>query len=155
MNKSIQNLDDLFARCEIKANGCIEWQMSRSAKGYGQTYFNGKVMRTHRIVAILTYGKPEREMQVLHSCDNKICCNPKHLRWGTNSENKQEAIERNLIKVGDALPQAKLSEDQVLVILQKLKSGVLQKNLALEYGVSKGTIQLIAANKNWKHLPRP
>lgn len=29
----------------------------------------------------------------LHSCDNKLCLNPDHLRWGTHRENMQDIID--------------------------------------------------------------
>jgi hypothetical protein len=31
---------------------------------------------------------------VMHSCDNKICCNPAHLSVGTHKDNSQDMIQK-------------------------------------------------------------
>lgn len=47
--------------------------------------------RAHRVAYILTKGDIPDGLLILHSCGNRRCCNPAHLRQGTQSENvKQE-----------------------------------------------------------------
>lgn len=86
---------------------CWEWTGGRSKKGYGQInliLFGKSHILTHRISWML-FNKmlvPD-DLQILHSCDNKLCCNPKHLSSGTNLENIVQAIDRGLRKVGTVL----------------------------------------------------
>lgn len=48
---------------------------------------------------------PKGEWEVLHSCDNKECFNPEHLRWGSRSENIREAYSRGLNPLGQENPE--------------------------------------------------
>lgn len=80
---------------------CWEWTGSRfperaSANGpvghYGRVYLGGgrggRIDYAHRVAYVLNSGEciPEG-MIVMHTCDNPPCCNPRHLRLATLSEN--------------------------------------------------------------------
>lgn len=71
---------------------CIISTLRVGANGYPVYYdpITKKQMGHHRQVMGAKKGDP----YVLHSCDNKRCINLEHLRFGTHSENMQEAIER-------------------------------------------------------------
>ena len=60
----------------------------------GMFYVNGKAALAHRLSAILTYGKPMQGQVTMHSCDNPICCNPRHLAWGTQKKNMEDCSLR-------------------------------------------------------------
>jgi hypothetical protein len=112
----------------------------------------------------------------MHSCDNKSCCNPEHLRLGTPQENAIEAVERvRVIKpkerkregnyaatagsfqpghgAGENNTTAKLTWDDVREIRRRkaagLKYGELKK-MAEEYDIAYITIQKIVGNQLWK-----
>lgn len=74
--------------------GCLEYQGGLGA-GYGRVKWNGKLYGAHRLMAfcagIIDRIAPGPDRYVLHSCDNRKCCNPDHLRRGTQSENMREA----------------------------------------------------------------
>jgi hypothetical protein len=76
------------------AAACWEWQRKRNRKGYGQLTLNGKQMGAHRAAYILAVGAIPDGMQVLHSCDNPPCCNPKHLSLGTNLDNVRDCAAK-------------------------------------------------------------
>lgn len=77
-------------------NGCIEWIGSKFTSGYGQLRFLGKIRRAHRVVAYLLFNTQldDRTIEVMHTCDNKPCVNPDHLKVGTHKENMRDASVR-------------------------------------------------------------
>lgn len=70
-------------------NGCLEWQGSCMSKGYGTTMVDYKNYLTHRAAWFVEHGVWPEPM-ALHSCDNKKCCDVKHLFEGTNLDNIQD-----------------------------------------------------------------
>jgi len=75
---------------------CWEWQGGKNNVGYGMIR-DGKQMRTtHRVSyeehnnAVIPAG-----LVVMHSCDNKCCCNPSHLSLGTMKDNMHDMINKN------------------------------------------------------------
>ena len=74
---------------------CWEWKGTVNSKGYGSVGINGKVYSTHRIAWMLANGRePLPGMFILHSCDNRRCNNPNHLREGTHQENTDDMHRR-------------------------------------------------------------
>lgn len=77
---------------------------------------------------------------------------------GTRADNVHDMIrkgrERFIPMPGEKNGQAILTREQVLEIREKYKRGVtLQKDLAKEYGVVRGTIKDLLAGRTWAHLP--
>ena len=86
-----------WSKVAITANPdkCWEWQAGINTHDYGAFYFNGRHQGTHRVAWTLANGRePQQGMFILHSCDNRRCCNPNHLREGTPKENTWDAIQR-------------------------------------------------------------
>lgn len=88
------------ARCTIQADGCWIWngfiQVSRGMEhrgprwGYGEMCYRNKSIRTHKLAYILTRGPVPAGMVVMHTCDRPQCCNPDHVKVGTQKENQME-----------------------------------------------------------------
>lgn len=58
--------------------------------------YNGQKVIAYRLVYELVHGIKLRPDQFLcHTCDNSICCNPKHLEIGDNASNMAEMVERD------------------------------------------------------------
>src|SRR5262245_53660367 len=75
-----------------QGNQCWPWLAGRQSMGYG--VFKG--ILAHRIVCFFRHGAPpEGKPYAIHSCDNPICCNPRHLRWGAPKDNVRDAMDRN------------------------------------------------------------
>ena len=78
-----------------RVGDCLEWQGGKTGRGYGTIWLDGIHEATHRLAWVLANGRPIPEgTYVLHSCDNKVCCNPAHLHIGTHSDNMQEMQDR-------------------------------------------------------------
>jgi hypothetical protein len=144
------------------ADTCWPWMAnSRDTAGYGRIRFDfgsGTALRgSHQVAFFLSNGRvPAAGLEILHSCDNKPCCNPKHLSEGTHSRNMKEAYARGLLEPvrlrGEAAPSAKLTEQQVLEVRQLAAAGAPLGELAAAYGFSKQGIHHVISNRTWRHL---
>lgn len=78
-----------------KSDDCWPWLGCRGAQGYGHFGFKALTRDlnrgAHRIAWILHNWQPIIDgMQIQHTCDNAICCNPKHLYMGTQLDNMRD-----------------------------------------------------------------
>ena len=141
----------------VDENDCWNWTGYKMKNGYGQVNYNSKKIYIHRAMCEHYNGiSPDDKPFVLHSCDNTTCCNPNHLRWGSPQDNMDDMKERNRSINGEKHGGSKLTEEQVIEIIDKLKNykhGDYAK-LAQEYNVNEETISLIHNNKRWKHISR-
>jgi group I intron endonuclease len=55
---------------------------------------------------------------------------------------------------GEKVSSAKLTENQVIDLLNDRKSGMTWKVLGIKYGISLKSAWQIGTGKNWKHIPR-
>lgn len=65
-----------------KSLACWPWLKSTS-EGYGQVGFGSPkfhIKRAHVVAYELVYGQVPKGMHVHHRCENKLCCNPFHLK---------------------------------------------------------------------------
>lgn len=121
--------------------------------GYGRFDVGMSKILAHRLALSLTFGPPEGERQfALHGdCTNPLCCNPRHLRWGTKLENAQDRdrLGHRTALRGEAHKMVKLTEDQVRYIRA---SPLSQRKLAKELGVTQPAIGMIRRGINWSWL---
>ena len=108
--------------------------------------------RVHRLV--LETFKPHVNMgdlQVNHIDGNKLNNHLTNLEWVTGRDNILHAYDTGLItNIGEGSPNAKLSNANVLEILQRLDMGESQRNIALDYGVGQSCISQINRGVKWK-----
>jgi hypothetical protein len=82
-----------------KPEECWEWQGARGGKGNGHAVFKGPDTRSaYRQLYIWMHGPQARDVDICHSCDNGMCCNPRHLSTGTRAENMRQAVKRGRIR---------------------------------------------------------
>lgn len=130
---------------------CYEWTRSRDFKGYAHCGMNGKTIRVIRyLLGILEAGP---YVHAMHLCDNPPCVNVRHLAVGNNSINIQRSYDvGRASKAGAKNESAKLTEEQVLDILRRLRNGETVKDLSNEYGMGKTAIRSIGDGYSWSSV---
>jgi hypothetical protein len=112
-----------------------------------------KFICVHQAVALAFIGpKPIDKDEVAH---NDGCAWHNHwsnLRWATHAENHTDKLLHGTQLIGEKNGTARLSNEQVRKIKSLLSVGAKQKDLAKEFNVHKGTIQAIAAGRNWSKI---
>ncbi len=111
----------------------------------------GKRIRVHRKAWLYFYGNVPNQY-ILHSCDNRRCCNPKHLREGTNDDNMQDMWERKRHSFGSKVYCAKLKECDVLAIKSLIDGGEALTRISSRFNVSTSAISDIKNGVTWKHV---
>lgn len=134
---------------------CWEWQASINTSGYGRFKLMSYRMVTASRVALIGTKKEEPEgLHVLHTCDNRRCCNPAHLYFGTVARNCQDKVERGRAATGDQAGAsngaAKLTEEQVAVIVDRFRRGMNNKQIARDLPVTHQMVSKIRRGHMWR-----
>lgn len=66
---------------------CVVWTAGTDRDGYGTFYLRRKNRRAHRVAYFNAYGAIPEGYVVNHTCQNRGCVNPTHLRLATVKEN--------------------------------------------------------------------
>lgn len=157
-----QTAESFWARVK-KSRGCWEWQGSCNSTGYGSVAWHGNIYTAHRIAAWLSGlvespsapANSKERTHVLHKCDNRKCCNPKHFFLGTFTDNMVDAYkkQRKAQPRGGAHANAKLTNAQAEIVREayryRLMNGQTQVKLAATYGVSQRAISLIVRRETY------
>ena len=151
MPHTIKDLDVIMKQSVDRSagtNSCWPWIRGTSS-GYGRFHLNGQMVYAHRAAYFLTRGTwPEC---VLHHCDNRRCCNPRHLFSGDRPTTMADCLRKGRQSKGSARWNAKLTEEQVMQIQVLAFLGAKTGELAKQFGVSPATISEIRHGKSWKH----
>jgi hypothetical protein len=132
-------------------NECWNWLGAKHTNGYGVFSFNGKVIRAHRFVILDNpsdiFNKQEL---VLHKCNNKLCCNPKHLYKGTYTDNLKQAQKEELNK--GSTGKGKLLNSDVSNIRKLYSEGISRYSISKIYNINHSIINKIVINKCYKGI---
>lgn len=150
-------------------DACWNWTAGKSTwGGYGHFPY-GDESHAHRVSYVLAHGPIPGGLLVCHTCDNRLCVNPKHLFLGTKSDNSvdmtkkrrhprlfepghQPIVKPEYVRKGEAHHAAKLTEADVLAIRAAHRAGESPKSLGTRYGVTGANICDIVHRKTWRHI---
>lgn len=145
---------------------CWEWQAGKAGNGYGSFWIKDKKTNVgaHRIAYLLSKGEvPIDKPVICHTCDNRCCCNPKHLFCGTTNDNIQDMVKKKRHSHGEKHSKAKINpakgfDNGMRVNPPKLTmelARIIRKEtgthqfLGDKYGVSRRMIGMIKDNTRW------
>lgn len=153
-NQQFCEADDSIKELFIEI-GCITTPLrAPNVHGYHEKKWreNGALKQElmHRMVYRRFFGDDIDGKVVRHTCDNKWCINPYHLKVGTQADNVQDRVDRNRSARGSDNGRAKLSEAEAWYVKTDQSHNISE--LARMFGVSRRSIKLIRDGINWKHI---
>lgn len=129
-------------------DACWDWERHTDTGGYGVYSIERNLYKAHRVAWSFTHNNgilPKES--VLHSCDNRRCCNPRHLRLGNQFDNMLDMVQRG--RHG----RTKFTTEDVQEIRRRLKRGDDRQQIADDYGVTYSGITNIKSGHRWSWLP--
>lgn len=144
----IRELDEplAFAKGAVsyQGNDCLLWPFGKT-RGYGRL----SVGYVHHYVCEQINGPPSDGQEAAHSCGERACINPKHLRWDTRLGNMADAIRHGRTRKGRS-PYG-LTLHDVLAIRSATVHPRSQTvaETATQFGVPRSTVENIIAGRSW------
>jgi hypothetical protein len=162
-------IDFLNSKSEfISETGCQIFLGGLNKDGYGQTWYQGKNITTHRLSYKLHKGELKDGLVIMHTCDMPSCINPNHLNQVMQSINNDDKMIKGRHKVasgddhymrinrftraGEKCPTVKLKEQQVLEIRKLFADGLNQSLISSIFSISRTCVSAIVTRRNWKHI---
>jgi len=136
------NISDRFwNKVDIKGpDECWNWMGAKYPSGYGEFYYQcNDRTKSHRMAWILTNGDIPYGYLVLHKCDNRSCCNPRHLYIGTHADNMRDKQLRYSGPYIGGRDRSVNSED-ICRMHTMHKEGFTQSEIASVFNLSRGHI---------------
>jgi hypothetical protein len=165
LSKELFSQDFFWSKVDRNGSNCWLWKCGHFGTGYGAFKIGKKNYGAHVIAFLVSGGKlTEEKNHVLHSCNNRGCVNPAHLRAGSQQDNVDDAMKNGNHGLdltsfprkrarGTKHGMAILTDAKVRSIRSEYEPYKMTRNmLSRKYGVSTATIQLILARKLWKHV---
>lgn len=115
----------------------------------------GKRKRTwcvNVLVCMAFHGLKPPKHEAAHENGDRADNRPENLEWKTRKANLADRYRHGTINHGERNGQAKLTEATVKAIKKRCAQGVMQKDVAIEYGVCPRTVSDIATRKRWAYL---
>lgn len=128
--------------------------LSINTRGYMSVSIKNKQYRVHRLMGLAFIPNPTNMPMINHinmiQTDNRL----ENLEWQDNAGNLDHArkIKGSWNPKGEDHAKAKLTEEQVIEIINLMYDGVYAGTISDMYGLSETSIASIKHGKNWKHL---
>lgn len=135
-----------------KGDGCWLW-LGANSRGYGQFKHRGAMRIASRVAYFLATGDPLGGLAICHRCDNPQCVRPDHLFAATSQDNTKDSIAKGrFYKSMGPIRNNKLTNGDVLAVVEMIKAGSTQLAAAQAVGVSRRAVGMIMARTTWAHV---
>lgn len=135
-----------------ESDDCLMWPFGKLKGGYGSLLVKGKRTTAHRAMCELVHGAPpSADMDAAHSCGDRSCCNPRHIRWATRVENAGDRIAHGTAARGEKFYAATITNEQAQTIIGLLGTKS-NREIAADLGVTESTVDSIAGGCSWSWL---
>ena len=129
------------------------WGWTGAVNSHGRAHMQadrrGLWSNASRIAYRVLVGAVPEGLFVLHTCDNPLCCNPRHLYAGTPAQNNADMANRGRSTRGERHPGRKISADDARAIRASTERS---RVLADRYGLSMSHIAHIRKGDFWKEV---
>ena len=136
-------------------DACWPWAGKRNRHGYGVvSVTHSTTALAHRLILGFVTGTTITR-NVLHKCPgggNPWCCNPAHLKEGSQAENAQDKVAYGRQMRGESHYNAKLTESDIIDIRRQAAEGASIAALARRYGMAHSAISRIISRNAWRHV---
>lgn len=145
-------------RSSINGKWLIQYPVS-DGHLFVRLYQNNKAYtrRVHRLVLETYSSNCPKGMECRHlngnPKDNRLC----NLKWGTHSENMQDAVRHGtsggFLVCGERVNTSKLKEKDIRMIVYMYKTKLFkQREIAKIYNIDASSVSNIVCKKTWKYL---
>lgn len=134
-----------------RGDDCLTWPYFRDEHGYGRMAYKGRTSYVHRVALEIQCGEaPAPDSEASHTCGNGRdgCCNPKHLKWESRSENLMRRVDHGTDNRGERHPMSKLTEQDISAI-RALRGKETMRETAKRFGVTSGHVSEIQNGSSW------
>lgn len=121
------------------------WPFKGKTNNRNRPYFtvNGKKHLVYRLVYELVKGESLEGHIARHTCDNEICCNPRHIVKGDHQQNMDDMKERE---------RHGLPHHTVRAIRRLDGLGIKHSDIAPRFGIGRSTVTEIVNRVNYRHV---
>lgn len=151
-----KSAEERFFEKVRKTDSCWFWVGSKLPTGYGRFWDGERVINAHWF---LLNPRPIGKQVACHKCDNPSCVNPDHIFVGSYSDNAFDCVEKGrharCSQPGEKNPNAKLTDDQMLIVKSCPQVFGAKTKLARQFGVSVSVVGKAISSKGWRHLGEP
>jgi hypothetical protein len=154
INKSNNHNKEFFSkayekinnRIIITKNNCWEYDGPIGTDGYKYIEISRKRISTHRAMFYYKNSDVSQDVIVRHKCNNKICCNPDHLTYGSSRDNsldvRREEMERFELRYKETGGDIYLLCDEFNITYETARSRKCRMKLAQKYGKAKRRVHM-------------
>ena len=160
MKINVDPISRLLKRIK-KVDECWIWQGTLTSTGYGLFSYKGKPCMTHRASYALYknggelpkyhYGWLEK-MVVVHSCNNKKCCNPEHLFLGNQKQNTRDYYEQAKASKSYKRPNSIITSEMAIDIRNSAHDFDGEIEMMKKYRINQAIVKNVYTGKTHKYL---